>query len=108
MNIKKIILELIPIIVLITVIPIAKNDFYILVSYIILIAVFLRLKYEKNEYKILIGGIVFMALFEYLFILTGVETFKNKTLFNIMPIWLPLLWGYGMIAMRRIANELIR
>lgn len=108
MNIKKIILEIIPILILISLIPIMKNDYYILISYIILIAIFLKIKYEKNEYKVLIGGIILMTIMESLFILTGVETFKNKRLLGIMPIWLPIIWGYGMVAMRRVANELIK
>ena len=44
-------------------------------------------------------SILFVA--EALFISTGVETFERKTLLGIMPLWLPLLWGYIFLAMRR-------
>ncbi len=38
---------------------------------------------------------------EYFFISTGVETFIRNSLFGVMPLWLPILWGYGFIAIRR-------
>jgi hypothetical protein len=44
-------------------------------------------------------GIDFLA--EALFISTGVETFERKTLFGIMPLWLPFLWAYIFFALRR-------
>lgn len=104
---KKIILEIIPIFLMIGLIPFIKNDYYLFASYIILIVIFLKIKYEKNEYRLLIAGILFMTFTEYIFISTGVETFTSQTLIN-MPIWLPLLWGYGFIVMKRVAYELLK
>jgi hypothetical protein len=42
-----------------------------------------------------------MIFFEYLFISTGVETFNRNSLFGIMPLWLPLLWAYAFVAIKR-------
>ena len=39
---------------------------------------------------------------EYFFIKTGVKTFNRNTLFNIMPLWLPFLWAYVFVAIKRI------
>lgn len=61
----------------------------------------------KNEYKVFIVGMVLMFLFGFIFISTGVETFTRNTLFG-MPIWLPILWGYGMVAGRRVGEYLIK
>lgn len=47
-----------------------------------------------------------MTASEAFFISTGVEVFIRNSLFGIMPLWLPLLWGYGFIAIRRAANIL--
>ena len=42
-----------------------------------------------------------MAIFEVIFISTGAETFNRVSLFGLMPIWLPFLWGYGFIVIKR-------
>ncbi len=42
-----------------------------------------------------------MIASEYVFCSTGVETFVRNSLFGLMPIWLPFLWGYGFIAIKR-------
>lgn len=42
-----------------------------------------------------------MLIFESIFILTGVEVFQRNSLFGIMPLWLPFLWAYGFIAIKR-------
>jgi len=106
-DIKKIILNIIPILVMILLIKLIKNDYYLLLSYIIIILLLFKVNYEKNEYKLLISGVVFMFIIEYIFISTGVETFTSQTLIN-MPIWLPVLWGYGFIVINRVSRELLK
>ena len=106
-NIKEIILNVIPILVMILLVRVIKNDYYLLIIYALLILTLLKINYEKNEYKLLISGIIFMFVMEYIFILTGIETFTSQTLIN-MPIWLPLLWGYGFIVINRVSKELLK
>lgn len=106
-DIKKIILNLISIIIMIGLIPILINDYLLLLVYIVIIIVSLKMHYEKNEYRLLIAGIIFMFLAELFFISTKVETFTSQTLIN-MPIWLPVLWGYGFIIIKRISHKLLK
>lgn len=103
-NLIKIILEAIPILIMITLIPFIKNDYFLLLIYIMVIAVSLFIKYQKKEYMLLILGFISMTIFEYIFISTGVETFNRKSLFGIMPVWLPVLWAYAFIAIKRGIN----
>ena len=42
-----------------------------------------------------------MIISEAIFISTGVETFIRNSLFGLMPLWLPFLWGYCFVAMKR-------
>ena len=42
-----------------------------------------------------------MILSEAFFISTGVETFTRTSLLGIMPLWLPVLWGYAFVAIKR-------
>ncbi len=106
-NTKKIALNIIPVFIMIGLVPLIKNDYYLFFTYIILIGVFLKIRYEKKEYKLLVAGIIFMFLIEFFFISTKVETFTSQTLVN-MPIWLPVLWGYGFISIKRISCELLK
>ena len=59
---------------------------------------------EKNDLTIYISGFFFMFLSEIFFISTGVETFERNSLFGIMPLWLPFLWAYGFIVIRRAVH----
>jgi hypothetical protein len=50
---------------------------------------------------VLIFGFFIMIVAEYFFVMTGVETFRRNTLFGLMPLWLPFLWAYGYVAIKR-------
>ncbi|HLC57341.1 MAG TPA: hypothetical protein VJH95_02095 [Candidatus Nanoarchaeia archaeon] len=105
MEIKKLIkasfLEFLPVIIMIALIPVIKNDWALVAVYAILIIISFFIKLEKRELTIFISSAILLTLFELLFISTGVETFKRNSLFNLMPAWLPLLWGYAMVAGKR-------
>jgi len=70
------------------------RPFSILVSFIV--------KYNKKEYLFFLFGFIGMIVSEYLFISTGVETFNRNSLFGLMPLWLPFLWGYAFVVMKRV------
>ncbi len=97
----KIFLEAIPIILMIILIPVIINDYILTIVYILIIAVSFIIKYNKQEYTFFIFGFIAMIISEYFFINTGVEIFVRNSLFGIMPIWLPFLWAYGFVAIKR-------
>ncbi len=105
-KVQKIFLNAVPIILMIALIPLIKNDYFLGLVYLPIIVVFLLIKYEEKDLLVLIFGIVIMVFFEYIFIVTGVETFNRNSLFGIMPVWLPLLWGCAFVAMKRTINIL--
>ena len=79
-----------------------QNDYILAVLCLIVsIASFKIIKGTKNEITIFLIGFFMMIAAEYIFISTGVETFVRRSLFGVMPIWLPVLWGYGFIATGR-------
>lgn len=82
-------------------IPIIQNDYLLTLVDIGIIVVSLVFKRDKNDVLILIVGFFVMMVSEYLFISTGVETFNRNSLFGLMPLWLPFLWGYGFVAIKR-------
>lgn len=97
----KIIREAIPTLIMIGLIPLIKNDYILTTAYIIIIAVALTLKREKNDHVFLVSGFIIMIISESIFISTGVETFTRNSLFGLMPLWLPFLWAYAFVAMKR-------
>ena len=82
-------------------IPLVSNDYVLTALYALIIAVSLFVKLEKNDLIILAFGFVIMLVSEYIFISTGVETFVRNSLFGLMPLWLPFLWAYGFVAIKR-------
>lgn len=100
-KIHSIFVNLIPILIMIGLIPLVKNDYILISIYICIIFVSFLVKRNKNDLVLFSFGFVIMIFFEYLFISTGVETFNRNSLLGIMPLWLPLLWGYGFVAIKR-------
>jgi uncharacterized membrane protein YobD (UPF0266 family) len=105
----KICREALPVALMIALIPHITNDYYLLGAYGLIIVVSLALlKRQRRDGLIFVFGLVIMIVSEYFFISTGVETFARRTLFGLMPVWLPLLWAYSFVAIKRsviILNE---
>lgn len=100
-KVSHIFINALPVLTMIGLIPCVKNDYKLTLLYIIIIASAFIIKKEKNDIIIFTFGFFMMIISEYLFISTGVETFIRNSLFGIMPLWLPFLWGYGFIAISR-------
>ena len=91
----------VPILLMMVLIPLVKNDYILTGVYIFIIIISLYIKKQRNDILVLFFGFFVMIFFEYLFIKTGVETFNRNTLFGVMPLWLPFLWAYGFVAIKR-------
>ena len=91
---------------MIALIPAVKNDYLLAGIYLLVIVLAFIIRCEKRDWVFLVLGIILMTAFESFFIWAGSETFNRVSLFGIMPIWLPLAWGYGFVAMKRTVNIL--
>lgn len=87
-------------------IPVFQNDYHLLYAYIILSMGLLFIKKTRSDIPVFFIGLIFMTISEYFFLKTGVEEFTRKSLFGIMPIWLPVLWAYGFVTIKRIVETL--
>ena len=105
-KVKNIFLNTIPILMMIGLIPIIKNDYFLTGAYLFISGVAFMIKYDKFEYVIYLFGFFAMIISEYLFVSTGVEIFKRASLFGLMPLWLPFLWAYGFVVIKRGVNIL--
>ncbi len=95
-----------PVVGMILIIPLIKSDYVIAAVYGLIILTALAIHRNKEDQTLLIFGFFASLLAETLFISTGVETFERKTLLGLMPIWLPILWAYIFMAMRRAISAL--
>lgn len=100
-KLRNILLNSIPILLMIGLIPFVKNDYLLLTTYFFIIVVSFSIKREEKDLLVFIFGLVVLTISESLFVSTGVETFTSKTLLGLMPIWLPVLWGYAFVAIKR-------
>lgn len=105
MNLKnkmtKIFYNTVPVILMIALIPIITDDFILTGTYILIITISFLIKYDKKDFVFLIFGFFIMTLSEYFFVSTGVEIFVRNSLFGLMPFWLPFLWAYAFVVMKR-------
>lgn len=98
---KTIVSNALPVAFMVGLIPFIQNDLMLSLTYIAIILVALLIKWEKNDLILFFFGFFTLLISEYFFISTGVETFERRSLFGVMPLWLPILWGYAFIAIRR-------
>ncbi len=94
-------LNSIPVLLMIALIPVVSNDYLLSGIYAVIILIAFSVQRKRNDVLILVCGFFIMIVAEYLFVSTGVETFQRHTLLGIMPLWLPFLWSYGFVAMKR-------
>ncbi|QQS60102.1 hypothetical protein IPN41_03160 [Candidatus Falkowbacteria bacterium] len=86
---------------MIALLVIIPNDYWLTAIYLVIISIAFVIKLLPNELLIFILGFIIMFGIEYIFVSTGVETFVRNSLFGVMPLWLPFLWGYGYVAIKR-------
>ena len=99
--VTKVVINAIPVAGMILLIPFVKNDYVLTGIYAVIIVLAVVTKRDKKDRIFLAFGFIATLLAETLFIMTGVEKFERNSLFGIMPLWLPLLWAYIFVAIRR-------
>jgi len=97
----KVIVQLIPVILMIGLIPLIKNDYLLTGAYILIIVICFAIQRKRNEFYIFVYGFLMMIIFEYIFVSTGVETFIRNSFFGYIPLWLPFLWAYSFVVIKR-------
>jgi hypothetical protein len=94
--------------VLIAFITAIENDVLLAGIYAGVAAALMFFKKEKHDLAAYFVGLIGITISEYFFIRTGVETFNRVSLFGIMPLWLPFLWAYAFVVIKRTLRILDR
>lgn len=90
-----------PVLLMILLIPLVPDERVLTAIYLAIIVGALLIRHEPLDIEAFTFGLIVMTFFEYVFVTTGIETFRSHLLFGVMPLWLPFLWGYGFVAIRR-------
>ncbi|HNW71331.1 MAG TPA: DUF2878 family protein [Candidatus Paceibacterota bacterium] len=93
--------NMIPVVLMIWLITVIHDDYLLSLAYIFIIMTSLFIKRERKEVKLFFIGFFIIILYEFIFTNVKVETFERNSLFSLMPIWLPFLWGYCFIVIKR-------
>lgn len=97
-----------PILTMIGFVPLVLNDYLLAIICVAIIIASFLIKISRHDFLMFAVGFFAMILVEWLFIHTGVETFNRNSLFGIMPVWLPIIWGYGFVSIKRLIEIIER
>ncbi|OGF76773.1 hypothetical protein A3E62_00965 [Candidatus Giovannonibacteria bacterium RIFCSPHIGHO2_12_FULL_44_29] len=79
-----------------------QNSFVLFIIYIALSVVLILRHRDNSEFAIFIYGIIIGGLVEVIGTqVSGYQSFTEPDFLGI-PMWLPVVWGYGFVAMKRI------
>ena len=80
------------------------DNYWLFGMYLIMSLVLIWWHKDKTEYFIFVYGILIGLLVEIIGTqVSGYQSFTKPDFFGI-PIWSPVAWGYGFVAMRRIGD----
>jgi len=83
-----------------------QNNSLLFAIYLLLSLALISLHKDKSEYFIFAYGIFIGTIVEVIGTqVSGYQSFANPN-FGGIPLWLPLAWGYGFVAMQRIGRVL--
>ncbi len=97
-----------PVAMMIALIPFVSNDYVLTFVYVLFVVALLSTKKERHDLLALVVGFIAMTVSEYVFVKTGVETFLRNTFLGVMPLWLPVLWAYAFVSIKRVLRALDR
>jgi hypothetical protein len=109
MNFKNnIYLQLIPVVLFPFIFLFTTNEFIVTFWVLLLIASLLLIQYERGEWKVLGLGILAGLISEIGGdMIAKLQYWESGVLLGV-PLWLPLLWGFGFVFIRRIGNKVLK
>ena len=84
-----------------------QNELIVALWILFLTAAAFYLEYHKNEWKLFLAGIIIGTIIEIGGDAIAKMQFWDDASFFGIPLWLPLIWGYGFIFIRRIGNRIV-
>ncbi|MEK6841956.1 MAG: hypothetical protein AABX91_02275 [Nanoarchaeota archaeon] len=107
-NIKAILIQVVSLLLAFIVMTLVKGDELIFtVTILAILLINFKIKYYKNEWALFFVGLVLGFFIEVVLgLVYRMQYWENPTLLGV-PIWLPIVWGYAFVFIRRIGNAII-
>lgn len=81
-----------------------QNTILLFMVYVLFTAALIYFHKDKSEWIVFIYGVVVGFIVEVIGTqVSGYQSFINPDFLGI-PVWLPIAWGYGFVAMKRIGQ----
>lgn len=97
-----------PLLIAFVIVWFIQQELVITLILFVLIGLSFKLSYEKNEWRLLIFGIILGIILEIgSDQILKLQFWSEGMLFGI-PLWLPFMWGYGFVLIRRIGNLIVK
>jgi len=104
---KNLLLQLLFLFLALLIIWFIRNEFFISLLMVLLLAISFKIEYHKNEWKLLLIGIIAGLVLEVgEDLIYKLQYWESGILMGI-PLWVPLLWGYIFLFARRIGNLIV-
>lgn len=107
MKYKKLFIETIPIV---AGIPVSyffwQNTLVLSLIYLAASLLLIYLHKDRTEFMIFLYGALIGSIVEVIGVnISGYQSFSKPDILGI-PIWLPIVWGYGFVAIKRIGSAI--
>ena len=107
-NLKEIIIQGISFILFFVILVLTGgNELILTLTIILILLINFKIKYYKGEWTLFLIGLIFGFLIEVgLGFVYRLQLWRDTTFFGV-PVWLPIVWGYGFVIIRRIGNLIV-
>lgn len=107
-KIKPISKEITPFLIAILLSSFLRNEIIVTIIFAVIILTLFLTRYKKKELLIFIFGFLTGLFIEIWGQLVGFFQWQTFNSILLIPLWLPLSWGYSFVVIRRIGNILIK
>lgn len=84
-----------------------KNEMLTTISVLVILLIYFKIKYVKGEWALFFFGTVLGMVLEIGGDLVLKLQYWEQASFFGIPLWLPLLWGFAFVFMRRVGNIIV-
>lgn len=100
--------EILPLVLGLILQPFIHGEFVFTLVIVAILLISWKIKYYKGEWKLFLAGLIIGFVFEALGgLVYRMQYWENASLLGI-PVWLPILWGYGFIFIHRLGKIIIK
>lgn len=107
-NAYPLLFDILALVLLIAQFLVFRNEFVVAGSVVVLAVLFLVLHRERGEITLFIIGVILGIVLEVGGdMIYKLQYWEHGSFFGI-PYWLPLMWGYAFVFIRRIGNHIVK